>query len=198
MSKKTKYFLDTEFIENGSTIDLISIGIVCEDGRTYYAQNLKCDFTKASDWVWRNVFPHLLHFDMRGVRGCMGMPAIGTLSNARQSKCGNAEQPCPWRERYEIRNEVLEFMDVEKHGKPEVWGYYADYDWVAFCQLFGTMMELPKGFPMYCRDIKQWADMLGNPPLPKPEVEIHHALVDAQGVQEMHEFLKKYSTITIP
>lgn len=32
-----KYFLDTEFHEDGKTIDLISIGIVAEDGREYYA-----------------------------------------------------------------------------------------------------------------------------------------------------------------
>jgi hypothetical protein len=28
-----KYYYDTEFIEDGRTIDLISIGIVAEDGR---------------------------------------------------------------------------------------------------------------------------------------------------------------------
>jgi hypothetical protein len=28
-----RYWLDTEFIEDGKTIDLISIGIVAEDGR---------------------------------------------------------------------------------------------------------------------------------------------------------------------
>lgn len=29
-----RFWFDTEFIENGHTIDLISIGIVAEDGRT--------------------------------------------------------------------------------------------------------------------------------------------------------------------
>lgn len=32
-----RYFYDTEFIEDGHTIDLISIGVVAEDGRSYYA-----------------------------------------------------------------------------------------------------------------------------------------------------------------
>lgn len=36
--------------------------------------------------------------------------------------------------------------------------YYADYDWVVFCWLFGRMIDLPKGFPMYCVDIKQIMD----------------------------------------
>jgi 3' exoribonuclease, RNase T-like len=34
-----KIFYDTEFIEDGRTIDLISIGMVAEDGREYYAVN---------------------------------------------------------------------------------------------------------------------------------------------------------------
>lgn len=32
----TIYCYDTEFLEDGRTIDLISIGIVCEDGRSPY------------------------------------------------------------------------------------------------------------------------------------------------------------------
>ena len=42
--------------------------------------------------------------------------------------------------------------------QPEFYGYYSDYDWVVFAQLFGTMMDLPKGFPMYCKDLKQYKD----------------------------------------
>ena len=41
---------------------------------------------------------------------------------------------------------------------PEFYAYYADYDWVVFCWLFGKMIELPNGFPMYCRDLKQMID----------------------------------------
>ena len=45
-------------------------------------------------------------------------------------------------------------------AKPEFWGYYADYDWVAFCQIFGTMMDSPKkAFRCIARrDIKQLCD----------------------------------------
>lgn len=181
-----KYFFDTEFIEDGRAIDLASIGIVAEDGRTLYRQNQECDFSKASDWVWRNVFPHLAHFDMRGVRKCLGQHRVGDIGNLRASFCA---QDCPWRSRHEIRDEVLNFCNQDTFGKPEFWGYYADYDWVVFCQLFGAMIELPKGYPMYCRDLKQLCDSIGNPPLPKPAVEIHHALVDAQWIHEMHQRL---------
>src|SRR5690606_11798062 len=92
--------------------------------------------------------------------------------------------------RKEISADVRRFCSPELHGKPEFWGYYADYDWVVFCQLFGRMMDLPKGFPMYCRDIKQLCDELGNPKLPEQSSIEHHALADARWNKEAWEFLK--------
>ena len=41
------------------------------------------------------------------------------------------------------------------------------------------MMDLPKGWPMYCRDVKQLADSKGNPKLAKQETQEHNALADA-------------------
>lgn len=190
-----KYFIDTEFIEDGRTIDLISIGIVAESAaqqepRTLYLQNSECDFSKASDWVWRNVYPQLLHFDLRGRRQCT-MRERSTNSGLDRSyitKCtDNKEDYCPWATRREIRDSILDMCSTEKHGKPEFWGYYADYDWVAFCQLFGSMIELPKGYPMYCRDLKQLLDHYGNPRVQKDSV--HHALADAQWIKETHAWL---------
>ena len=55
-----KYFFDTEFIEDGKTIELISIGIVADDGREYYAEVENIPWDTASDWVLVNVKPHLL------------------------------------------------------------------------------------------------------------------------------------------
>ena len=71
----------------------------------------------------------------------------------------------------------------------EVWAYYADYDWVVFCQVFGTMMDLPEGFPMYCRDIKQECDRLGNPKLPEHGKGEHNALADARWNKLAYFFL---------
>ncbi len=53
------YFIDTEFIEEQGRLDLVSIGIVAADGRTYYAENSECDLTRANDWFRSHVFPHL-------------------------------------------------------------------------------------------------------------------------------------------
>ena len=54
-----KYWIDTEFIERPYTIDLISIGIVAEDGREYYAESSEVDWSTASRWTEQNVRPQL-------------------------------------------------------------------------------------------------------------------------------------------
>ena len=151
-----KFYIDTEFIESGASrpIDLLSVAIVCEDGRELYLEDKDAATANANDWVRENVLPH--------------------LQGPRVS-------------RTEIAYRIRHFVGI---GKPEFWGYYADYDWVVFAQIFGTMMDLPKGWPMYCRDIKQLADSLGNPELPKQTSAEHHALNDAHWNRIAHDFLE--------
>lgn len=152
-----RFWFDTEFLEDGKTIDLISIGVVSEDGREYYAETPESDaLAHKHDWLRENVWPHLLG------------------PNAQKA-------------RTQIACELVEFMGE----KPEVWAYYADYDWVALCQLYGRMIDLPKGWPMFCRDVKQLADMKGNPKLPEQKGTEHHALADARWTREAYNFLLK-------
>jgi hypothetical protein len=83
--------------------------------------------------------------------------------------------------RAQLASSVYDF--VSAYGpKPEFWGYFADYDWVVFCQLFGRMIDLPKGWPMYCRDLKQLADERGirRETFPAHDGPQHNALADAQ------------------
>jgi hypothetical protein len=54
-----KYWIDTEFIERPYTIDLISIGLVAEDGREFYAESSEVDWSRASQWTLENVPPQL-------------------------------------------------------------------------------------------------------------------------------------------
>lgn len=148
-----RIWFDTEFIEDGSTIDLISIGMVREDGATLYLENRDCDHSRASDWVKANVLPHL--------QGGAGLNRAG----------------------------IADAVRVFAGEKPEFWGYYADYDWVVLCQLYGTMMDLPKGWPMFCLDIKQACVAIGDPKLPEQGEGEHHALADAKWNRLAWEFI---------
>lgn len=152
-SPRNRIWFDTEFIEDGRTIDLISIGLVRADGATYYAETDQWIPGKASQWVKDNVIVNL--------RG------------------GEAVKP-----RDVIAREIVEFVGDD----PEFWAYYADYDWVALCQLYGTMMQLPPGWPMFCRDVKQLCDAIGNPTLPEQTTNAHHALADAEWTKQAWEY----------
>lgn len=163
-----RYFFDTEFIEDGKTIDLLSIGIVAEDGREFYLENSEADWSKANEWVRDNVLPHLKRDDR-------DWPGVSVS-------------------RTDIAQAIQRFCDPSDYGKPEFWAYFADYDWVVFCQLFGRMIDLPKGFPMYCRDLKQVADMLGDIRLPKQDHSEHDALADARWNKQSWEFVRAWAT----
>lgn len=74
-----------------------------------------------------------------------------------------------------IREVVREFAG----DRPEFWADYGAYDWVALCQLFGAMVHLPKGWPMFCRDFQQLIDGKSWQPNPIEPLRAHHALNDA-------------------
>lgn len=148
-----KIFFDTEFIEDGKTIDLVSIGMVKEDGSTYYAVSNEYDEIKASTWVKENV-----------------------LINVNRNNGVS---------RKTIANDIIGFVGE----KPKFWAYYADYDWVVLCQLYGTMMDLPKGWPMFCRDLKQYWEQINPTMLKMEQVGEHHALNDAIWVKNFYERL---------
>ena len=180
-----RYWLDTEFIETGKTIHLVSIAIVAEDGRELYCEVDGVDWSAASEWVLQNVKPHLWsqQEDKREVNQWSRDGGFGGFLR-----------------RDEIAREVRTFCNPDLHGKPEFWGYYADYDWVVLCWLFGTMMDLPEKWPMFCNDIKQECNRLGNPKLPEQGKGEHHALADAQWNKRAWEFLRSwdYSKQPVP
>jgi hypothetical protein len=60
-----------------------------------------------------------------------------------------------------------------------------------FCQLFGRMIDLPKGWPMFCLDLRQVIAETEAPKIPAPEGE-HNALVDARWNYELYQHLQKW------
>ena len=97
---------------------------------------------------------------------------------------------CRWPLR-SIKVTLLDFFDVEEYGKPELHGWCSGYDFVAFCQIFGTMMDLPEGYPHYIRDLQQILDERGisDEELPKQEEGLHNALSDAQHLKRLWGYI---------
>jgi hypothetical protein len=143
---------------------------VAEDGREYYAISNEFNPNDADEWVRENVlYPIMLENgyskNLSNLHGCLGYDS--NAIKRIQERVGKSNK--------QIAKEVRDFIygfsyepdrysetalesNMKRHTPIEVYGYYCDYDWVLFCSLFGTMKELPKYFPMYCRDIKQMLD----------------------------------------
>jgi hypothetical protein len=163
-----RIFLDTEFIERPGTIELISLGLVAEDGREYYAQSCEFDANQANPWVQAHVFPHLAR-----------CPLGRDLAAHRYDEL--CHRDCPWWTRAQIRDGVLAFVGADR---PEWWTYYGAYDWTVFCWLFGAMVDLPAGWPMLAYDLRQWLDHLGLAQVKQPDEMPHQALSDAKWIAE--------------
>ena len=145
-----RFFYDTEFIEDGTTIDLVSIGVVDETGREFYAVSTQFDPDKAIPWVRRNVLDQL--------------PPPSDKA---------------WRSRERIRDDLLAFL-TGPGEEIELWAWFAAYDHVALCQLWGPMTALPRALPRFTRELRQRWEDAGRPPLPQHGSDAHDALADAR------------------
>jgi hypothetical protein len=145
-----RYFYDCEFIEDGRTIELISIGVVAEDGRQFYAVSTEFDPDRAGQWVRAQVLPKL--------------PSPASKA---------------WRSRARIRNDLLEFLTAGE-GRIELWAWVGAYDHVVLCQLWGPMTALPRSMPRYTRELRQHWELSGRPELPPAPDDAHDALADAR------------------
>jgi hypothetical protein len=185
-----RYFYDTEFLEDGRTIELISIGIVAEDGREYYAVNsdMPVDRITKDNWLLNNVWPLL---PLRGYKS--GLEYIGGGEHAvRTQQAGTLDTTSTLvKPKWVIANEVREFLRVAATPdvQPELWADYAAYDHVALAQLWGPMIRLPKGLPMFTHEFQQLWYGRGAPDLPDQTEGQHDALADARHLKTAFEYL---------
>lgn len=145
-----RYFYDCEFIEDGITIELVSIGVVSEDGREFYAVSTEFDPDRAGPWVRANVLDKL--------------PSPSDKA---------------WKSRRQLRDELLAFLAAGP-GEVELWAWVGAYDHVVLCQLWGSMVDLPDSLPRFTRELRQHWEAAGSPPLPATGKDAHSALVDAR------------------
>lgn len=173
----TRYWYDTEFLEDGRTIELISIGIVSDDGREYYSVNRDAPWKRIykHDWLMKNVVSSLpqIHGDPRNHVPVRSNPAALDFDSPLM------------RPHRQIADEARDFLLAG--SEPELWAWYGSYDHVVLCQLWGTMMDLPAGMPMWTNDLQQEVHRLGNPELPTQEAGQHNALADARHLRVMWE-----------
>lgn len=170
-----KIWYDTEFLEDGRTIELISIGMVREDGKEYYAINGNMPWTRIlnRDWLVENV--------------------VSQLPTLHGTAYLDHDHP-DVKPNYVIKNEVEAFLldaSIDSSSPMSLWSWYGAYDHVALCQLWGPMVDLPFFVPQYTNDIKQEFARCGNPTAPSHEGNEHNALADAHYHKKLYDFIWK-------
>lgn len=172
---------DTEFLEGKGSIDLISIGLVREDGAEYYAVNSDANWPKIATqrWLCESVVPHL-PLMTKGVRKATPGENTNVASSWKFDIDLSSTLVKP---AWVIANEVREFI-LDVPDEPQLWADYAAYDHVVLCWLWGSMMQLPAGIPMWTHDLRQEIERAGNPSIPPlGNLTAHNALDDAREVR---------------
>jgi hypothetical protein len=168
-----KYFIDTEFLENGITIKPISIGIIREDGEEYYAVNSDLSLMERAyehPWLNKNVLCHLpLFVDYDG-------DLVWDQSHEDFKNVKSLAQ---------IADDVKYF--ISQDAQPELWYYYGAYAHVVLAQLFGTMVHMPMGIPQWGHELMQEIEKERGF-TPKAQLEgAHNALADARWTKSVYD-----------
>lgn len=162
-----RFFYDCEFIENGRTIDLVSIGVVAENGKEFYGVSTEFDPRAANPWVRKNV--------------------LDRLPNPSSSL---------WMSRRTIRDNLYRFLNrTAGSSSIELWAWVGGYDHVVFCQLWGDMKALPQGMPRFTHELKQLWEDSGSPQLPEASYEKHDALADARDNLVRYRAIMKHVSV---
>ena len=171
--ERTKIFLDTEFTGLHKNTTLISIGLVSECGKTFYAEFNDYDYVQVDDWIKDNVLNNLLY---KGIYQILE----GTKQNVsyKSGKSNIKEKLEEW---------LAQFKEVE------IWSDCLAYDWVLFCDIFGNAFNIPENVYYIPFDICTSFKELGiDPDINREEFINYSAQVDTVehwGVNAKHNAL---------
>lgn len=185
-------YFDTEFTGLRKDTTLISIGIVSEDGRKFYAEFTDYDESQCGDWIKQNVIKNLKLGGMGvGVSDTDEDPA---LRIARGDKRYIYQEMNEWLSQFN----TIQFISDVCH-----------YDFVLLIDLLtygGTALDLPENISAVCHDINQdiarhfgdsdheafdmsreqiMNDLCGEDEIVKGDK--HNALYDAEVIRAIHK-----------
>ena len=129
-----KIFFDTEFTGLHKDTTLISIGLVDENGRTFYAEFSDYDESQCDDWIQENVIAHLNlgNYEQYG------------FFKDNTTVCGNKEF---------IKTHLENWLS--KYDEVELVSDVCHYDMVLFIDIFGSAWTIPSTVSPVCHDINQ-------------------------------------------
>lgn len=119
-------YLDSEFSELQQTARLISMALVADDGREFYAEFSDCNPQAFSVWIRENVIAQ-----SRWLGTPNALP--GRWQEGELTLCfGGQDRVCS-----ELK------LWLEGFDAIDIWADCVAWDWVLFCQLFGGAEHIP-------------------------------------------------------
>ena len=181
-------FFDTEFTGLYKDNTLISIGLISEDGKEFYAEINDLDVNHISDWVKENVLNNTISYGDKSIEDLV------SNKNNYFSVSSNSE---------ELKNKLSkwfsQFKDVQLVSD------VCHYDMVLLINIFGTAFDLPDNVSPVCYDINQDIarflnisnkdafDLSREDFLSDYGIEIigdkHNSLYDAKTIKEIYNFI---------
>lgn len=172
----TRLYFDTEFTGLHQKTTLISLGIIDDEGNSFYAEFNDYDKSQVDTWIEENVIANLL---------------VDIPFNSKRDKHlyhtrvrGNTDR---------IRRSLEEWL--YRYEQVEMWSDCLSYDWVLFCQLFGHAFNIPKNIYYIPFDICTSFKERGIDPDVKREtfadkkytkVRKHNSLFDARVIRDCY------------
>lgn len=178
---------DTEFTGLHKDTSLISIGLVDEDGRTFYAEFSDYKKDQVTDWIKENVIDNLTH------------PKL----------CVSGEDWTIVGIKPLVRRALVQWLEKYKDEKIVLVSDVCHYDMVLFIDLFGSSFDIPNNICPSCYDINQDIAKYCNISLMKAfdtnreelleslggklpsDVKKHNSLFDAKIIQQLYKTIRK-------
>jgi hypothetical protein len=188
MKQATKVFLDTEFTGLRKDTTLISIGLVSECGKKFYAEFLDYNKSQVDDWIRDNVISKLR--------------LSGYINESNNEFFYRNNDPL----NFEVIG--LKWM-IAKHLESwfsqfefvEIWSDTLAFDWTLFVDIFGTAFDIPENVYYIPFDIATAFKIAGiDPDISREkyaygehysEMPKHNALWDAETIKACYEKLNK-------
>lgn len=188
-----KIFFDTEFTGLHKNTTLISIGLVDENNRSFYAEFTDYDKLQVDDWINEHVINNLVlapYYNPNHLFEKLGYMLI-------------------YGDKQYVKKSLEKWLSV--YDNVEFVSDVCHYDMVLLIDLFGTAFDLPKHINPACHDINQdiaryyelteteafdysREKILDNCDI-KIEGDKHNSLYDAKVIKEIYNVIKSHGLI---
>lgn len=180
-TNKMNLYFDTEFTGLHKNTTLISIGIISDNNKTFYAELTDYDKSQVDDWIKTHVINNLQFEDEKK------NTVISDDEKKFQIK-GDSKF---------LKTHLTEWLS--KFGDVEIWSDCLSYDWILFNNIFGTAFDIPKNIYYIPFDICTLFKMKGiDPDISREEYSEtkdkknkHNALFDAKVIKKCYDKLIK-------